>query len=115
MRWSLPWLTGIALALGFAHLGLSAMALEAWSADVLWFAGSGLAIVIAGLLNVVMFRATSMDRIQKVVWIAANLVTALFFGAAWTVLPQPQVIVGGLVFMLLAVCVAGQRSRAGLS
>lgn len=106
-------LAAIGLTLGLMHLGLSALAWRNWSAEVLWFAGSGLAIVLAGLLNVVMIRAAARDRPQRLVWVLANLATALFFVGAWFVLPQPQVIVGGLVFALLGLGAA--RTRSGLA
>lgn len=112
MKRPLPWLTGLVLALGLIHLGVSALALQHWSEEVLWFAGSGLAILTTGLLNVAMTRAESIDRVQKAVWVLANLATALFFGAAWTVLPQPQVIVGGFAFALLAIGAAIRPSGA---
>ena len=110
MRRAMPLLTGVALLLGLAHLGLSALAWRSWSAEVLWFAGSGLAIILAGLFNVAMIRATAVDRVQKAVWVFANLAAALFFVAAWSVLAQPQVVVGGVVFALLGLAAAGTRS-----
>ena len=108
----LAWLTGLVLALGLIHLVLSALALQHWSEDLLWFAGSGLAILTAGLLNVAMIRTASVDRVQKAVWVSANMATALFFGAAWTLLPQPQVVVGGIAFALLAIGAATRPSGA---
>lgn len=79
---------------------------------MLWFAGSGLAILMAGLNNVSMMRTGDVDRGQRAVWIAANLMTAAFFGLAWSVLPEPQVAVGGGVFLLLA---SGALGKAELT
>ena len=110
MRRAIPLLTGVALLLGLAHLGLSALTWRSWSAEVLWFAGSGLAIILAGLFKVAMSRATIVDHLQKAVWVLANLAAALFFVAAWSVLPQPQVIVGGVVFALLGLAAVGKPS-----
>ena len=98
-------LTGDALMLGLLHLGLSALAVGNWSVQALWFAGSGLAIVIAALFNVAMIRTGAVDRIQKSLWFLANFSTAAFFAAAWPVLREPQVAVGGAVFALLCVAV----------
>lgn len=110
MRRLLQILTGIALALGAIHLALAALGWRVWSVDALWFVGAGLAILIAGLLNVVMMRTQRPDRVQQAAWIGANVVAAGFFALAWTVLPAPQVVVGGLVFALLALGVAGQAA-----
>lgn len=109
MRRALPVLTGLALALGAIHLSLSALSWRNWSIEALWFAGSGLAILVAGLLNVAMMRAERTDHLQKTAWLLANLVMTGFFGVAWLVMREPQVIVGGLVFCLLSVSTAGRR------
>lgn len=113
IRRTLPWLAGVALTLGLLHLGLAALAWRRWDASALWFAGSGLAIVLAALLNVAMMRSGAVDRTQKAVWLLANLAAAAFFGLAWTVLQEPQVIVGGLVFALLGVASASARTADG--
>ena len=115
MRWTLPSLAGLALALGLVHLGLSVLAWRNWTPEALWFAGSGLAIVTAGLFNLAMIRANAVDRTQRGVWLLANLGMTVFFVAAWPVLKQPQVIVGGGVFALLCVAVltASGRGTAG--
>ncbi|MFY7853712.1 MAG: hypothetical protein ACOVQ6_18250 [Brevundimonas sp.] len=109
MRYLLPILTGLAMALGLVHLGLSGlMSWRAFSLDTLWFAGSGLAILVAALINVIMIRARQIDRVQNAVWLVANLVLTGFFGLAWLLLKEPQVVVGGLVFALLSAGVAGR-------
>lgn len=111
MRRGLWGTIAVALLLGLVHLGLSVLAWRNWSQEVLWFAGSGLAILLAGLINVAMMRATDIDRVQKAVWVGANLMTAAFFGLAWSVLPEPQVAVGAGVFLLLGVAVFAARDR----
>lgn len=114
MRRTLWGLTGLGLLLGLVHLGLSAMAWRTWNPDLLWFAGSGLAIVLAGLLNIVMMRVRVTDPLQRSTWVTANLLMALFFGLAWSVLPQPQMMLGGGVFVLTGLAAAVARpSRQG--
>ncbi len=115
MRRVLWGLTGVGLLLGLVHLGLSALAWRDWSQEVLWFAGSGLAILMAGLMNVAMMRARDPDRGQRTVWVGTNLMTAVFFGLAWSVLPEPQVVVGGGVFLLLALGALGKAERTPAS
>lgn len=109
IRRVVPALTGVALLLALIHLGLSAFAWRDWNANALWFAGSGLAILLAGLINIVMLRAGAVDGTQRAVWALANLAMTAFFGLAWTVLKAPQVIAGGVVFALL--CVGALRAR----
>ncbi len=108
---ALPILAGLAVTLGLVHLGLSVLAWRNWTPEALWFAGSGLAIVTAGLFNVAMIRADAVDRTQRGVWLGANLAMTGFFLAAWPVLKQPQVIVGGAIFALLCVAVVTARGR----
>lgn len=105
MRRLLVPLTAVVLVLGFLHLGLSALVWRHWNIEALWFAGSGLAIVVGGLVNVAMIRVGLVDRVQKTVWLFTNLALASFFALAWPVLKGPQVIVGGLAFALLCVVV----------
>jgi hypothetical protein len=97
--------------LGFVHIALTPLAYADWSIDALWFVGSGLAIVVAGAANFVGFRSWGVGG----QWIltAINLAMGCYFAAAWLVLPGPQVIVGGLLFLGLAICslVAG-RTKA---
>ncbi len=101
-------LAGIALALGLAHISLAALAPGAGSLGTLWFAGSGLAILVGGLLNLTMLRVERPDRLQKAAWLFANLALTAFFALALPLLPAPQTMVGTVVFALLALH-AGRR------
>jgi hypothetical protein len=97
--------------LGFVHIALTPLAYADWSIDALWFVGSGLAIVVAGAANFVGFRSWGVGG----QWIltAINFAMGCYFAAAWLVLPGPQVIVGGLLFLGLAICsLAAERTQA---
>lgn len=105
----LTWLL-IAFAglLGAAHVALTPLAYASWTLDALWFLGSGFAIVIAGAANAV--GLASPDPRNAWAMLAINLIMAGFFAAAWSVLPGPQVIVGGVVFLGLAGCTLARQS-----
>lgn len=105
-------LTVMALLLSVGHLGLVALSARThWDLPILWFAGSGLALLLAGLLNVAMLRARSHDPMTRVVWLLANAATAGFFLLAWPLLKQPQVAVGLVAFALLALGAGSTRAR----
>lgn len=88
--------------LGLVHIALTPLAYADWTIEALWFVGSGLAIVVAAAANLAGFpsRGVAGSWIVTVI----NLAMAGFFGAAWLVLPGPQVIVGGLLFLGLTFC-----------
>lgn len=104
--WVLAILSGL---LGAVHVALTPLAFPGWTIDALWFVGAGLAILIAAAANVL--GLLSPGGRGRMLLIAINLTMAGFFVAAWTILPGPQVIVGGAVFLIL-VCtnLAGQST-----
>ena len=104
------WLASLAFALGLAHMGFLLAGPPGWSLDRLWFAGSGLAVLVAALLNLV-GRNMSGRSASGVAVAATDLILAGFFAAAWPLLKGPQVIVGAVLFAALAV-LAITRSRA---
>jgi hypothetical protein len=94
--------------LGFAHLALTPLAHPEWSLEALWFAGTGLAIVVVAIFN---WAGRSLpERSAALALVAANLAMTAFFAAAWTVLPGPQVIAGGAIFAGLALCTVIRRA-----
>lgn len=98
MRTALAVLAGL---LGMTHLALTPLAYADWTIEALWFVGTGLAIVGAALANLMANQVTTPVRRSALAGI--NLVMGCFFAAAWSVLPGPQVILGGILFMSLAV------------
>jgi len=101
----LPMMTAVVLLLGIAHLGLPAFAPGGWRTDHLWFAGTGLAVIVTGLFNLAMMRNATIDRIQKAAWLVVNVATGVFFALSWTSVKEPQIVVGVAACLLLALCV----------
>lgn len=97
--------------LGLVHIALTPLVYADWTIEALWFAGSGLAIAVAAAANIVGLQ--SWREGGQWMLTAINLAMACFFAAAWLVLPGYQVIVGGMLFLGLAICsVAAPRTKA---
>ena len=99
---------GLAFALGLAHLSFLLASPPGWTTDKLWFTGTGLAMLAAALLNLT-GRHIPGPTFSGAAIVAANLALALFFASAWPVLKGPQVIVGGLIFGVLALLALTRR------
>ncbi len=92
-------LTGIIIALGVLHVSVTFHDYESFSVGALWFAGAGVAIILAGFLNVILLRDASKDTVVRVLCLITNLTFAVMFLLALLVLPQPQVFVGAGLFI----------------
>ena len=66
--------------------------------DTLWFIGSGVAIILAGLVNLVSIHKGGLAFTHTVAVISDALMSALFC-LALLVLPEPQVYFGVLIFL----------------
>ena len=97
----------LALLLGLGHMSFLAAA-PRWSPDVAWFAGTGLAFILGGLLSIAAIRARD-DRLVRGAAAVGALLLAGFALAVWTVVPQPQVIAAGVLFAALAGLAAFRR------
>jgi predicted nucleic acid-binding protein len=93
----------LAIALGIAHQGFAVYGGK-FNLNVLWFIGSGFAMIFAGFLNLALVRISPTDWLIHILCIIANLtITILFVVALLTVLQEPQVFVGISIFALLTV------------
>ena len=94
----------VVTAIGITHCAVTAVAFQTWSADTVWFLGTGLAVVLIGSLNLVHIGVEPC-RMPTVRFIrAANWVFVLFGGGALVAVPEPQAIaiVIGLVTQAIA-------------
>ena len=77
----------------------------------MWFLGSGIAIILAGFLNVAAIRVGGRDRVVKFLCLTANLIFVALFAAALWLLSQPQVIVGVVLFVVATMAVLASKGR----
>ncbi len=88
--------------LGTGHLALTPLLYPNWTINSLWFVGTGLAMLIGAGAN--LLGSGAGNRLGRAGLVVMNLAMTAFFSSAWPVLPQPQVVAGGVLFAGLAVC-----------
>jgi len=98
--------SGLIIALGALHCVFTALSYDRFTLDAVWFLGSGIAIIIAGFLNVSAVRDDGKDRVVKYLCLTANLIFVSLFAVALWLLAQPQVFVGLALFVVAVVSVA---------
>jgi hypothetical protein len=99
------------VALGCAHLAFTFHDYDVVSMRAFYFFGSGLTIIFAGFLNVVLIRDGGRDQVIKLLCLIANVTCALLFAAAILIMRQPQVFVGVALFAFAAAAALATRSR----
>ncbi|WP_284349727.1 hypothetical protein [Roseisolibacter agri] len=74
---------GLTAAVGMLHLAVAAVQYNALSFDALWFAGSGLAVVLIGVLTLLLRSAPAFSELRLAAFGAnvAGLALAMAFGA----------------------------------
>ncbi len=104
--------TGLIIALGVLHVLVTFCDYDSFSVEALWFVGTGVAIILAGFLNLILLRAVGEDRVVRLLCCITDITFTILFAAALLVLPQPQVFLG---LALFAVATAGSflLNRAG--
>jgi hypothetical protein len=92
-------LTGIIIALGILHVLVTFHDYDSFTVRALWFASAGVAIILAGFLNIILLRDVGKDRVVWLLCLITNLIFAVMFVLALLILPQPQVFVGAGLFI----------------
>jgi hypothetical protein len=91
------------IALGAVHTALTPVFYGRLTPNAMWFAGSGLAMIFVGFLNIVLSRGAGRDTLSRVLVYVANLLT-LGFGSVTVYLDgEPQVILGMLLILTITV------------
>jgi len=80
--------TGLLITLGVVHLVFTLRVYDGFTLDALWFVSAGVAIIFAGLMNVVLLRGARQDRVVWWLGFGTNLTLALLFAAALRVLQR---------------------------
>ena len=93
-------LTGIIIALGILHVLVTFHDYDSFTVRALWFASAGVAIILAGFLNIILLRDVGKDTVVWLLCLITNLIFAAMFVFALWVLPQPQVFVGAGLFIV---------------
>jgi MFS-type transporter involved in bile tolerance (Atg22 family) len=90
-------------ALGVVHTALTPVFYGRFSLGALWFAGSGLAMIFIGFLNIILSRDAGRDRVVRMLCYSANLITVVFGALIVFLDTEPQVIFGlALIFLMTA-------------
>jgi hypothetical protein len=95
------WLVTILIfLLGVSHCFIG-IACREFDLDTLWFLGSGLAIIFAGLFNYLL--VVTQHRLVKIIATAVNVLLAILFIISLSLLPATQVWIGICLFGLAIV------------
>ena len=90
--------------LGTGHLALTPLLYPGWTIGSLWFVGTGLAMLTGAGANLLGINAG--DWMRRTGLFVINLAMTAFFASAWPLLPEPQVMLGGMLFAGLTVTAA---------
>lgn len=92
-------ITGLTIALGILHISFTAWNYSEFNLDAMWFFGTGIAIILAGFMNLVLIRIGAKDKLILVLCQGTNIFFTALFGFALLVLLQPQVFLGLFLFL----------------
>jgi hypothetical protein len=104
-------ITGLIIALGVLHVLVTFHDYDSFSLRALWFASAGVAIILAGFLNLILLRDVGKDKLVKLLAVFTNLFFALLFAAALLLLPQPQVFLGSALFVVATITALAVKSN----
>lgn len=91
-------ITGLIIALGTLHILFTFHDYDEFSLRALWFASAGVAIILAGFLNLVLLRDVGKDKLVSLLCVLTNFIFVVMFGAALFLMRQPQVFFGVALF-----------------
>ena len=94
MRTTHKIITGLMIALGLIHILFTFHDYDTFSMWALWFASAGVAIILAGFLNIVLLRDVGKDKVVWLLCVLANIIFPVMFSAVLFLMPQPQVFIG---------------------
>jgi hypothetical protein len=103
MRTTHKIITGLMIALGLIHILFTFYDYDTFSMRALWFASAGVAIILAGFLNIVLLRDVGKDKVVWLLCILANIIFTVMFSAVLFLMPQPQVFIGVALFAMATI------------
>jgi len=89
--------------LGCVHIGFTFFNYHGLSYEAVWFLGTGVAIVLAGFINIAMLRDGGRDTVVWTMALVTNLFFLLGFAAASYMMREPQVFIGTLLFAITTI------------
>ena len=90
------------IVLGIIHTSVTPLIIGRFSLNALWFAGSGLAMLFAGFLNIVLSRSIGQDdRFVRILCYITNITILVFGATIIKVLREPQAIIGLLLIVIM--------------
>lgn len=89
--------------LGCVHIGFTFNNYYGLSYDAVWFLGTGVAIVLAGFMNIALYRDGGRDAVIWIMALITNLFFLLGFAGASYMMREPQVFVGALLFAITTI------------
>lgn len=96
-------ITGLIIALGLLHTAFTWHNYDEINLDAVWFFCTGVAIILAGFLNIVLVRIGGKDKLILVLCLITNIFFATLFALALFLLKQPQVFLGALLFFVATI------------
>lgn len=91
------------IALGLLHVLFTFHDYDEFSLRALWFASAGVAIILAGFLNIVLLRDSGKAKVVWLLCVLTNTIFAVMFSEALLLMQQPQVFVGVALIVVAAV------------
>jgi hypothetical protein len=91
------------VGLGLLHVAFTFNNYRGISYDAAWFVGTGLAIILAGFINIAMLRDDGRDTVIWSMALITNVIFLVGFVAATFAMRQPQVFVGAVLFAITTI------------
>jgi hypothetical protein len=97
---------------GIGHIVATPSYLPGFNPAAMWFAGSGLALLLAGILNLGRPSMAEVPRL-RILCVAANMLVLGWIGAVAIVVPCWQALTAGAALLVVtALSIASVRPRA---
>lgn len=96
-------ITSFIISLGSLHVLFTFHDYDSFSLRALWFASAGIAIILAGFLNLILLRDVGKDKLVWMLCLLTNLFFAVLFAVALSLLNQPQVFLGVALFIIATI------------
>ena len=87
-------IAGLMIALGSIHILFTFYDYDEFSLQALWFASAGVAIILAGFLNIILLRDVGKDKVVLLLCVITNIIFAAMFSIVLYLMQQPQVFFG---------------------